>query len=151
MQVGHHLIDIGGRLRAEIEMIGMLVHVEREYRHPTRQAVRVIRRPLVDEPAQPLRPGQDHPARTACERFCHCNEFGSPRRDAAEIPLERSGEFGRRLDKPGGRRVAMSAKRVEIDLVQDLLSIHAVRECLPHFRLVQRLTREIEEHGVGAE
>ena len=111
IQVCHHLIDVGGCLRAEIEMIGMLVHVEREDRGCPWQAVCVVCRPLVDEPAQALRPGEDHPAGAACQRLCHGGKLVAPGRDAAEITLERLGEFGRRLSNAGGRTVAVSAER----------------------------------------
>src|SRR6516164_1154153 len=42
-----------------------------------------------------------------------------PGHDAAEMALERLGECGGRLFKSGGRIVAVSAERIEIDLVQD--------------------------------
>src|SRR5499427_837221 len=61
IQVCHHLVDIGSCLRAKIEMIGMLVHVEREDRSSPWKAMRVVCRPLVDQPAQALRPSEDHP------------------------------------------------------------------------------------------
>ena len=66
IQICHHLINIGGCLRAKIEMLGMLVHIECENRSSARQAVRMVRRPLVNQPAQAIRPNQDHPASTAC-------------------------------------------------------------------------------------
>jgi len=62
VQIGHRLIDVARSLRAEIEVVGMLIHVECEDRGPSGEAVRVIRGPLVDQPAQALGPSEDRPA-----------------------------------------------------------------------------------------
>ncbi len=119
IQVRHHLIDIGSRLRAKIEMIGMLVHVDGQDRGGALQAVCVVRCPVVNQPAQALGPGEDRPARTACQSLRQAGELGTPRRYAAEIALERPGKLGGGFFMPRGRTVALSAERLEIDLVQD--------------------------------
>ncbi len=66
----------------------MLVHVERKNRSSTGKAVRVVCRPLVDQPAQALGPGKDRPAGTARQRLCHRGKFRTPSHDAAKIALE---------------------------------------------------------------
>src|SRR5207245_6940693 len=42
VDVLHKRVDIGRRLRSIIDVIGMLIHVEGEERHPTREAARMI-------------------------------------------------------------------------------------------------------------
>lgn len=46
IQVCHHMIDIGRCLRAKIEMVGMLVHVEGEDRSSPWQAMSMVRGPI---------------------------------------------------------------------------------------------------------
>src|SRR5260370_40853126 len=77
IQVPHHVIDIGSCVRAKIELIGMLVHVQREDRSSTWQAVRVICRPLVDVPAQALSTSGERPACTTRQRLCHGGKPGA--------------------------------------------------------------------------
>src|SRR6516225_12181753 len=60
IQVCHHLIDIGSCPRAE--MVGVLVHVECEDRGSARQSMRMVRRPVIDQPAEALGPGEDRPS-----------------------------------------------------------------------------------------
>src|SRR5262245_29987355 len=67
----HEGIDIACRLGAEVHVIGVLVHIERENRRATRQGMAMVRRPLVDELAVARRPRQQHPAGATAERFAH--------------------------------------------------------------------------------
>src|SRR5208283_5680864 len=61
----HEGIDIGGRLGAVIDVIGTLVHIERQDRAPAGERRRVVHRPLVDELVVARRPGQQYPSRAA--------------------------------------------------------------------------------------
>src|SRR5215218_10501665 len=45
----HKGVHIGRGLGPEVDMVGVLVHVEREDRHATGERVRMIRGPLIDE------------------------------------------------------------------------------------------------------
>src|SRR5712691_9566364 len=85
----HEGIDIGGGSRAIIDVVGMLVHVEREDRLPAGQRRRVVHRPLTDKPAIARRPGHQHPARSTALRPTHRGKLGTPAIDAAEIAHER--------------------------------------------------------------
>src|SRR5262245_61790408 len=49
VDVQHERLDIRCRLRPIIDVIGVFVHIEGEDRHPTREATRMIRRPLIDQ------------------------------------------------------------------------------------------------------
>ena len=74
----HECFDIGRRLGAEIDVIGVLVHVERENRRAAGQRMAVVGCPLIDKLAVARRPRQQHPARAAAERLSHRDEFRSP-------------------------------------------------------------------------
>ena len=50
MEVVQEGIDIGADVGAEIDVLGMLVHIEREDRYTARQTVGVVGRPDVAEP-----------------------------------------------------------------------------------------------------
>ena len=99
-------------------MVGVLVHVDCEDRRRSRQAVRMIGRPLVDQPAQALGPREDHPARSSGQRLCHRGKLGLPGHDPAEVTLQRLRESGRRLHTPDRRIIALSTEGIEIELVQ---------------------------------
>src|SRR5215831_8961224 len=79
----------------------------------------MVCRPVVDQPAQALRPGENRPTGTACECLRHGGKLGEPCRDAAEIALKCFDEYGSWFNKPGGRIIAITAERIEIDLVKD--------------------------------
>ena len=85
----HEDIDVVCRLGAEIHVIGVLVHIEREDRDAAGQRVAVIGRPLIDEFAVARRPESKHPAGAAAERLAHGDEFGAPTLKGAEIARER--------------------------------------------------------------
>src|SRR5947209_13002815 len=79
----------------------------------------MISRPLIDQPAEALRPSEDDPARAASEGLCDRGKLGAPSRNAAEVPLQCSGELLGRLGQSSGRVISLPSERFEIDLVQD--------------------------------
>src|SRR5436305_12632166 len=97
----------------------MFIHVQGEERRRPCERVRMISRPLIDQPAETLKPGEDHPSRAASEGLCHRGKLAAPSRDAAEIPLQCPGEFAGRLGQSTWRVISVPSERFEIDLVQD--------------------------------
>jgi len=89
----------------------VLVHVERQDGHAAGEAIGMVSGPLDHEPAMPLRPGQQGPARTARLGLGAGGEGRAPDGDAAEVALQRSREFA--------FGIARAAEAVEIDLMQD--------------------------------
>src|SRR5215203_3374614 len=85
----HKGVHIGRGLGPEVDMVGVLVHVEREDRHATGERVRMIRGPLIDELAITRRPGQERPSRATRERLAHCDELRAPALIRTEVPSER--------------------------------------------------------------
>jgi hypothetical protein len=69
--------------------------------------------------SRPKRSDQARIAQPEPPASAFAGELDAPSHDAAEIALECLGEFGGRLGKPGRRIVAVSAERIEINLVQD--------------------------------
>jgi hypothetical protein len=82
----HKSVDVGCGLGAEIDVIGVLVHIERQDRRAAGQRVAMICGPLIDELAIMGGPGQQHPARAAAECLSHCNKFSAPARERAKVP-----------------------------------------------------------------
>jgi hypothetical protein len=74
----HESLDIGAGLGAEIDVIGVLVHVERQNGRAAGERVAVIGGPLIDELAVAWRPSEQNPAGTAAKRLAHGDEFGTP-------------------------------------------------------------------------
>src|SRR5258708_17745518 len=74
----HESIDVARRLGAKVDVIGMLVHIERKNGNATSQRMAVVRRPLIDELSIARRPRQQYPAGAAAECFAHGHEFGTP-------------------------------------------------------------------------
>src|SRR4051812_43761348 len=72
---------------------------------------RVVRRPLVHEPAVPGRVAEQNPARATGERLAHGDELRAPALDAAEVVRERLLELGTRR--------ALLAQALEEELMQD--------------------------------
>src|SRR5215469_16864064 len=58
----HERIDIGGRSRAVIHVIRVLVHIERQNRAGAGERRGVVHGPLIDELAIARRPSEQHPA-----------------------------------------------------------------------------------------
>jgi hypothetical protein len=111
VDVGHEGIDVSTGGRAEVHVVRVLVHVQRQNGHATGQRMRVVGRPLVDERALARLEDQQHPARAAGQRLAHADELFTPAFDAAEVGLQRQPH--RRLH---GLPVATQAG--EIQLVQ---------------------------------
>src|SRR5438046_961342 len=65
VDIAQERVDVGRRVRAEVDVIGVLVHVEREQGDAARDRLAVIGSVLIDEPAVPRHPRQQHPPRTA--------------------------------------------------------------------------------------
>jgi len=116
IDVGHEGIDIRSGGRAEVQVVGVLEHVECEDRNTARHRIRVIGGPLVHQRSLARKEGQQHPARAPTERFAHRDELRAPAVDASEVRVERQGH--RRHHGPTVR-----AQRVEVQLVQQ----HRVR------------------------
>ena len=89
VDIPHEGIDVGGDVHAEVEMVGMFVHVERQHRNSVHHCLGVIEGDLVVEPAVPARVAQQNPARTPAEGLAEGDELLSPRGDAAELQLQR--------------------------------------------------------------
>src|SRR5215213_3664153 len=53
----HEGVDIASRLSAEVDVVGMLVHIERQDRRGAGERMAVVGRPLIDELAIARRPG----------------------------------------------------------------------------------------------
>ncbi len=111
MDVLHKCVDIGAGLGAEIEMVGMLVHVERQDRHAAGEAVCMVRSPLDRQPIATLRPDEQGPSGTAGLRLGASHELGTPCGDAAKVALHRRGEIASGITR--------ATEPIEIDLMQD--------------------------------
>jgi hypothetical protein len=74
----HEAIYIPRSFGAEIHVVGVLVHVERQDRRAAGQCVTMVGRPLVDELAIAGRLRQEHPSRAAAERFSHSDKLDTP-------------------------------------------------------------------------
>src|SRR6187455_602279 len=81
----HECFDVASGLGAEVDMIGVLVHVEREYRRCARKRVAMVGSPLIDQLAIARRPRQQHPAGAAAERLAHGDKFGLPALAGAKV------------------------------------------------------------------
>jgi len=57
----HKGIDVTGSLGAEIQVVRVLVHIEREDRPTARQPMRVIGGPLVDKAPKTVGPNENGP------------------------------------------------------------------------------------------
>src|SRR5215831_18229028 len=108
---GHKSVDVGCRLRAEVDVVGMLVHVECQDWRTTGERVAVIRRPLIYEFSIMRGPRQQDPARAAAKRLSHRNEFGSPA--LVRTKITRDGV------PQSCSRVALVAESIEKQLVQN--------------------------------
>src|SRR5258708_13407125 len=86
----HESIDVARRLGAKVDVIGILVHIERKNGNATSQRMAVVRRPLIDELSIARRPRQQYPAGAAAERLTHGHELGTP-------PLIRAKVSGNRV------------------------------------------------------
>src|SRR5205809_6285919 len=65
----HERIDVGRGLRAVIDVVGVLVHVERENRRAAGERVAMVRGPLIHTLGVARRPRKLYPARIAAGRL----------------------------------------------------------------------------------
>src|SRR6267142_1359071 len=115
VDVFHERIDVFRGGRAVVDVVGVLVHIEREDRRASRHAVGVIRCPLVHEPPVAMGVREKHPARAAAHGFPHRDELCSPSIEASEVSRERLAQRG--------VRCSAVTEPVEVQLMQD----HGVR------------------------
>src|SRR5437762_1628017 len=78
VEVVHERVDIFRGGRAVVDVVGVLVHIERQDRRASRHAVGVVGRPLVYELAVAMGIGEKHPAGAAAHGFRHREELCSP-------------------------------------------------------------------------
>ena len=104
----HKRIDVCRRFGAEIHVIGMLVHIERQNRRSACQGMAMVRGPLIDQLAIAWRPRQQYPARAAAECLAHRHELGTPAFKGSEIAGNRIAEGSTWLgfDRPVRQRTA---------------------------------------------
>src|SRR6185437_3043387 len=60
----HERVDVSASLGAEVDVIGVLVHIERQNRNAACECVAVVGGPLIDQPPVVRRPRQQDPAGT---------------------------------------------------------------------------------------
>src|SRR5215467_14890294 len=125
VEVVHERIDVPLGRGAVVELIRVLVHVERQDRRSACERVRVIGRPLIDEATVTMRVGQEYPPGAAAQRLAGANELGSPTIDTPEVARQRLFE--------SAVAHAVAAEALEVELVQDhrvggdeLLALQAV-------------------------
>src|SRR5947209_6225275 len=90
----HENVDVTSRFGTEVDVIGVLVHVQRENRNAAGQSVAVICGPLIDELLVARRPGQKHPPGSAGQGLAHCDKLTSPSLNRPEIPGQRALQSG---------------------------------------------------------
>src|SRR5215467_5985687 len=86
----HERVDILCRRRAVVQVIGVLVHVQGQDRIASREPVRVIGRPLIDEPLVVSGIRQQHPPRAAAHGLTHGDELAPPPFDGTEVSHQAS-------------------------------------------------------------
>src|SRR6516165_5682518 len=148
----HEAIDVARSFGAKVHVIGMLVHVERQDRRAASQCVAMIGRPLIDQLAIAWRPRQQHPSRTAAERFAHGDEFGAPTLKGPKIADD--GLAQRAF------RIALIAQPVKEQLVQDhrihrdqlfaLKSVDQETGCFVEFELLELFIDKVEALNCAA-
>src|SRR5262249_14720276 len=90
VDVAHERRHIGDRVSAEVEMIRMLVHVEREHRDRAGDGRAAVGDALIDEPARARQPAQQNPAGAPINEFASATN--SPRQRSTE-PKSRASAF----------------------------------------------------------
>ncbi|OMP13544.1 hypothetical protein COLO4_01454 [Corchorus olitorius] len=111
LNVLHERVHVGRSLCAVVHVIRVLVHVESQDRRGTRQRMRMVGSPLVDQSLVSRGVSEQHPARAATQRLAHRREFGLPARNRAEIAFDG-------ILQPTFQRPAIT-EAVEVHLVQD--------------------------------
>src|SRR5262249_8576687 len=107
----HESVNISRCFCTEVDVIGVLVHVERKNRRATCERMAVVRCPLIDELPITWGPEKKDPTRTACERFAHGNEFRMPALIRAKVASKRVTQ-----NRPG---FALLTKSIEKQFMQD--------------------------------
>ena len=111
IDVAHERIDVRLGIRAEVDVVGMLVHIEREDRDAARHGLGMFRRELVDEPAIARQINQQDPARAPRQRVAIATNSSRQRSTDPKVARERIRERCGRL--------AIAAQAREIELVQE--------------------------------
>src|SRR2546428_2465564 len=147
VDVLHECVDVLRRRGAVVQVVRVLVHIERQDRRGARHAVRVVGRPLVHQFAVAVRVGEEHPSRAATHRLAHGNELGPPPVNAPEVPHESLAKRAIGL--------ALGAEAVEVQLVEDhrihrdeLFALEPVDH--EHWRLREVEFGELRRDGVEA-
>ena len=115
VEVLHERVDIGADVGPEIDVIGMLVHIERQDRRAAGQAVCVVGTPDIRQGSVARRTRQQHPARTTTQRLAHGDELGAPLGERTEVARDRVGQGALGLSAAA---FAGAGQAVEVDLVQ---------------------------------
>src|SRR6516162_11133676 len=87
--VPHEGSDVGSRIRAELEMVGVLVHVQSQDRDAASEAL-LVSGGVVDQTRVSWHVGQQDPTGTAGECICQGDEFVAPAFHGPEIARYRS-------------------------------------------------------------
>src|SRR5205807_5110717 len=66
------------RVRPEVNVVGMLVHIESQDRDAPSRGLAVIARILIDEPPISRNIDEQYPSRAAYQALRHCDEFTAP-------------------------------------------------------------------------
>src|SRR5215217_8037868 len=85
VDVLHVSVDIARGLRAVVDVIRMLVHVEGENDDAVAERSRMVRGPLIDKLSAARRVTQQHPSRPTALGFAHRGKLRLPLLDTAEI------------------------------------------------------------------
>src|SRR5206468_6692320 len=94
VDVFHERVDVFRGGRAVVDVVRVLVHIERQNRRASRHAVGVVSRPMVHEPAVAMGIGEEHPAGAAAHGFPHRDELCPPSIEASEVSGERLAQRG---------------------------------------------------------
>src|SRR4029453_18761146 len=87
VDVAHEGIDVRGDVRAEVQVVRVLVYVEHENRGRVDRRLRVVGGDLVPELFRPPAIGQGDPARPMGEGLPRSDEFTPPGPDTPEVLL----------------------------------------------------------------
>src|SRR4029450_5090722 len=126
-------IDIGGRVRSEIDVVRMLVHVQRQDRNAARGGLAMIARALIDEPAGARHLDKHHPPRAAGQALRHSDELAPPAVHRAEVSGQNLREH---LGRPSisechaGEVQLVKKRRVQRDQLFTLQAVDDIRGSL---------------------
>src|SRR5437870_1845869 len=85
VDIAHEGRNIGGRVRAEVDVVSVLVHVEGEDRNATGNALRVIRGTLIYQTTVARHIRQKYPATVPGQALAQRDEFATPALNRPEI------------------------------------------------------------------